>query len=192
MFQPTPSSRRETISLRHNTFSDGVSTHSLLAEGDVARTLRGSCWNVSTHSLLAEGDDGALRELAALLPVSTHSLLAEGDVPAVTVFVDGIVSTHSLLAEGDSPARQPTARRTCFNPLPPRGGRLGVLVELLYVGEFQPTPSSRRETSKYRFASSAALFQPTPSSRRETARPILHDRNPPKFQPTPSSRRETR
>ena len=82
----------------------------------------------------------------------------------------GAVSTHSLLAEGDV-------------DMP--GG-------VLHVRQFQPTPSSRRETGLFRFALQRGEFQPTPSSRRETRRPRHHPAIGVMFQPTPSSRRETR
>ena len=55
------------------------------------------------------------------------------------------ISTHSLLAEGDSTGYF---------------GRLD--------SKFQPTPSSRRETPSAASVSAFFVFQPTPSSRRET------------------------
>ena len=59
--------------------------------------------------------------------ISTHALLAEGDTSASLEDAVTFISTHALLAEGDSCSRMSTA-----------------------VGSiFQPTPSSRRATSKH-------------------------------------------
>ena len=57
-FQPTPSSRRETLPITDLTLAEvEISTHSLLAEGDrPAGKAPETQPRISTHSLLAEGD----------------------------------------------------------------------------------------------------------------------------------------
>ena len=124
-FQPTPSSRRETVAQHGQDASIKISTHSLLAEGDMAvRPLRGY-GKISTHSLLAEGD-ARDKDIGRHVHISTHSLLAEGD------------ARHAGLRQAGQD----------FNPLPPRGGRPRRAIITLQPPAFQPTPSSRRETAK--------------------------------------------
>ena len=88
MFQPTPSSRRETHPHKKERQKGPVSTHSLLAEGDQQSHADAVHDLVSTHSLLAEGD-AVRRVFRLILVVSTHSLLAEGD--ALSIFVPPLI-----------------------------------------------------------------------------------------------------
>ena len=106
--------------------------------------------NISTHSLLAEGDVILVGRLTRD-PISTHSLLAEGDAGSVRRFGRKDISTHSLLAEGDDRRLGKDAVADNFNPLPPRGGRPDTEAMHQAKAEFQPTPSSRRETWVCRF-----------------------------------------
>ena len=145
--------------------------------------------------------------------IPIRSRLVEGDTALVRIFQHMVISIHSLLAEGDRYALWLRSVSKSFNPLPPRGGRLALqLVELgqkvrfnplpprggrlrqpghgRWPEQFQPTPSSRRETRTCFCAKSSVWFQPTPSSRRETVRLTDGSAND-AFQPTPSSRRET-
>ena len=104
---------------------------------------------ISTHTLLAEGDSGVLLAFnsdfgfqptpssrrvtgktsrnSRKSSISTHTLLAEGDDKYGKYVVEiNPISTHTLLAEGDRFRRS-----------------ISVM-----CGLFQPTPSSRRVTSR--------------------------------------------
>ena len=144
-FQPTPSSRRETPGLLHIGDVIGISTHSLLAEGDVCDRRRKVLGDISIHSLLAEGDVIIVSSMD-IRHISIHSLLAEGDGRRRSRsrpgrhfnplpprggrpwqhrrnHVAADISIHSLLAEGDLGIKAVKAIGVYFNPLPPRGGR---------------------------------------------------------------------
>ena len=60
--------------------------------------------------------------------ISIHSLLAEGDRREEEDKEMAKISIHSLLAEGDRRRNHHRRRAENFNPLPPRGGRLGDIV----------------------------------------------------------------
>ena len=146
------------------------------------------------------------------------------------------ISIHSLHTEGDNVRKYDLFEVVYFNPLPPHGGRLAVHMQLTIRDLFQSTPSTRRETVPRRPSGGqqknfnplpphggrltdhvdrikAALFQSTPSTRRETQYSVSEDgsdgisihslhtegdaecrsyltRNS-RFQSTPSTRRET-
>ena len=108
--------------------------------------------------------------------ISTHSLLAEGDRRLLLPW-RARMDFNPLPPRGGRRRRRPRRAHYAghFNPLPPRGGRLPPFARR-YIGVlFQPTPSSRRETSMLWPCACTLVFQPTPSSRRET-RPISADR----------------
>ena len=77
-----------------------------------------------------------------------------------------------------------------FNPLPPHGGRLWLLVVWLPAVVFQSTPSAWRETIESVRHDMEMPFQSTPSAWRETCC-FTYSRNAAKFQSTPSAWRET-
>ena len=56
------------------------------------------------------------------------------------------VSIHAPRAGGDTRSRPRWARRSCFNPRPPRGGRQRAALELLGKYLFQSTPPARGAT----------------------------------------------
>ena len=101
-----------------------------------------------------------------------------------------------------------------FNPLPPHGGRLRLIVVLLNSNRFQSTPSAWRETSgctlpiqfhgisihslrmegdsSHRSSpATPSLFQSTPSAWRETDDGFVYALTGKIFQSTPSAWRET-
>ena len=125
LFQPTPSSRRETWTA-NLPYKRVQNFNPLPPRGGRPYTYRDSHipYKISTHSLLAEGDidsgaGGKVNEL-----ISTHSLLAEGDQTEPRKNRNQLISTHSLLAEGDQATSiRPARGLSHFNPLPPRGGR---------------------------------------------------------------------
>ena len=104
-----------------------ISIHALLAESDVAITIRGLVTPViSIHALLAEsdfrGDHGHISG-----DISIHALLAESDLPRFPPGSEFPISIHALLAESDqSPVsldpiniynfypRSPCGERRCF------------------------------------------------------------------------------
>ena len=61
---------------------------------------------------------------------------------------DGVVSIHAPRAEGDTGSPPRRACRTCFNPRPPRGGRLLWPIIDMAPREFQSTPPARRATRR--------------------------------------------
>ena len=67
-FQPTPSSRRVTCCVRLLGHVLGISTNTLLAEGDAPLAATVAAANISTNTLLAEGD----LNHAGLTPQSSH------------------------------------------------------------------------------------------------------------------------
>ena len=122
VFQPTPSSRRATDQIGSAEKTIAISTHALLAEGDLEQLLTDAQLAISTHALLAEGDlRGAQVERAGA--ISTHALLAEGDSVGDAAGAHNGISTHALLAEGDRARRWVPLVSWHFNPRPPRGGR---------------------------------------------------------------------
>ena len=134
LFQPTPSSRRETPRVDHRPRAGGVSTHSLLAEGDplgmADRAIRQQFQ--PTPSSRRETLSG--RHNAYPRRVSTHSLLAEGDGVPSTERPRGAGCFNPLPPRGGRRAdyRAESARAgLCFNPLPPRGGRRFALIAIL-------------------------------------------------------------
>ena len=56
------------------------------------------------------------------------------------------ISIHSLRMEGDGDPGGLELPRNHFNPLPPHGGRQGVLCRVRALETFQSTPSAWRET----------------------------------------------
>ena len=126
LFQPTPSLRRATLSSGSRVRRPiSISTHALLAEGDVKLPVIPRSVEISTHALLAEGDqylaEAALavsgfqptpslrRATSSGHPYSSHSLrfqptpsLRRATRAAEDVHAKIEISTHALLAEGDS------------------------------------------------------------------------------------------
>ena len=86
-------------------------------------------FGISTHSLLAEGDETASK-VDLWLEISTHSLLAEGD-PRRGRDGEGNPYFNPLPPRGGRPAARTACSPTAnFNPLPPRGGRPGLSVSV--------------------------------------------------------------
>ena len=63
-----------------------------------------------------------------------------------TFFAGFYISIHSLRMEGDIDTGSMIPAASNFNPLPPHGGRLALVVVLPIVCAFQSTPSAWRET----------------------------------------------
>ena len=80
-FNPRPPCGGRLISVDGLNPCTLISTHALLAEGDVSRIVFNVSPPISTHALLAEGDGVSLLR-GLLLLISTHALLAEGDIYA--------------------------------------------------------------------------------------------------------------
>ena len=77
---------------------------------------------VSTHTLLAEGDvEGAVKVLTLGRFQPTPSSRRVTDAEELREHLHH-VSTHTLLAEGDCGFDRVITIRVCFNPHPPRGG----------------------------------------------------------------------
>ena len=170
VFQPTPSSRRETCPLRQTAAPAGY--FNPLPPRGGRPIWRGT----SAARLSFQPTPSSRRETSTTGRTSTTRP----------------ISTHSLLAEGDAAADTRQLTKYYFNPLPPRGGRRSRRHQTVNQVLFQPTPSSRRETgSTEAIVRSPSYFNPLPPRggrpRRVRARLSSHV-----FQPTPSSRRETR
>ena len=101
-----------------------ISTHALLAEGDVELYVGDVAARISTHALLAEGDEHVLRHAAGHVRISTHALLAEGDYSCQ------IISSACDL----------------FQPTPSLRRATLPFISRPRSAKFQPTPSLRRAT----------------------------------------------
>ena len=146
VFQPTPSLRRATRIRSRLTREARISTHALLAEGDLelVHKLTDTIKFQPTPSLrratLAEERSKAtavfqptpsLRRATIVflleglaVRISTHALLAEGDAVSASYHKPiPCISTHALLAEGDAQNSLARRRLEHFNPRPPCGGR---------------------------------------------------------------------
>ena len=214
IFQPTPSSRRATappLGERHQHLR--ISTHALLAEGDVIPDAIDSMMDrISTHALLAEGD--------AMVPVfKAPALLTFQPTPSsrrATCILTRTCGDHQLKFQPTPSSRRATQRLHIdhlrdlhFNPRPPRGGRhhrhrgadprhLISTHALLAEGDGRLVACGRI----YLCISTHALlaegdnhqslckyhhdqFQPTPSSRRATALLGVKFPEPFNFNPRP-------
>ena len=102
LFQPTPSSRRETRSRQARAFA-AFCFNPLPPRGGRRHKARSSAAYLCFNPLPPRGGrhEGSNNPKAAR-SVSTHSLLAEGDPLNVVIAAENWVSTHSLLAEGDT------------------------------------------------------------------------------------------
>ena len=102
--------------------------------------------------------------------ISIHALREEGD--AAGKQEDGVVahiSIHALREEGDTCSAALTTRASYFYPRPPRGGRLGLLLDGFGALKFLSTPSARRATSRASCSCGVlSVFLSTPSARRAT------------------------
>ena len=169
-----------------------ISTHSLLAERDTParRCMR---WPIHFNPLSPRGERLPRHgKFFASIRISTHSLLAERDIIAGWR-TSAARYFNPLSPRGERPFSRfrPADQRNDFNPLSPRGERLGELERVEKALEFQPTLSSRRETSAVRRErSSSPNFNPL-SPRGERLERICPSIKPSLFQPTLSSRRET-
>ena len=123
-FQSTPSSRRETISVKDRLPEPNISIHSLLAEGDTCHCRRGwRRWLFQSTPSSRRETTPSVRHEGGIENISIHSLLAEGDPPIRHARYCCKISIHSLLAEGDDTKAAIPWDDDYFNPLPPRGGR---------------------------------------------------------------------
>ena len=126
VFQPTPSSRRETQPRADDMRRERISTHSLLAEGDVRKMPQRQAPRISTHSLLAEGDRCTSPRRWRFVRFQPTPSSRRETLRTVLRHTAVVISTHSLLAEGDAASVSAFfANILDFNPLPPRGGRRG-------------------------------------------------------------------
>ena len=130
VFQPTPSSRRETRGPGADARGRIRHFNPLPPRGGRRQPRRRHRRprHISTHSLLAEGDlDNHNREDAKMAFQPTPSSRRE-TVDGEQVALPLEISTHSLLAEGDADLDAPLPHKRHFNPLPPRGGRLYIRI----------------------------------------------------------------
>ena len=103
---------------------------------------------ISTHALLAEGDLGGNFALSEQSVISTHALLAEGDSS-----LRSSSQRYNLFQPTPSLRRAtycleiPGGHWRDFNPRPPCGGRLTISGPDGSTKIFQPTPSLRRATN---------------------------------------------
>ena len=162
-----------------------ISTHSLLAEGDLKpqelyqmangfqptpSSRRETCAvgeitiykHISTLSLLAEGDAHDPHAPCKSYRISTHSLLAEGDRRRHRAAPRRCISTHSLLAEGDALLRPLLPGSNDFNPLPPRGGRRDVAGKITSKTISTHSLLAEGDISAEDISESVANFNPLP------------------------------
>ena len=125
IFQSTPSAWRETNASCTAASWSFISIHSLRVEGDKI------IYAVTRIIKRFQSTPSAWRETRFLL---LHSFQPQ-------------ISIHSLRVEGDNSIASPNSRCIDFNPLPPRGGRLGSRIRYTVGILFQSTPSAWRETS---------------------------------------------
>ena len=153
--------------------------------------------------------------LEVRLPISIHSLYAEGDdfhtasTQDVTEFQSTpstqrethVLCAISYLTSYFNPLPLRRGRHVCslrscalssyFNPLPLRRGRHLKCHIIVFLLQFQSTPSTQRETALNSLSCSILLvFQSTPSTQRETISANLIALSG-RFQSTPSTQRET-
>ena len=168
--------------------------------------------DISTHSLLAEGDLETVHKLTDTIKFQpTPSSRRE----TIKTQWRGKVKTFQPTPSSRRETRQKPRRGEAagFQPTPSSRRETGCSRQSERKKKFQPTPSSRRETLQVTPGTGMTVFQPTPSSRRETPWPQRSRRGSPdfnplpprggrphaarhtsrrgEFQPTPSSRRET-
>ena len=169
-FQSTPSAWRETA---------GDAEH--VPDFTIFQSTP-SAWRETGSSL-----DGNVRRA-----ISIHSLRVEGDYFRFLRIGHQRISIHSLRVEGDLPAYRHSVRFHDFNPLPPRGGRLGDAISSfadlsisIHSLRVEGDPRHLHKLSK------TPGFQSTPSAWRETKPPPDRQCSPKQFQSTPSAWRET-
>ena len=194
-FQPTPSLRRATIAAISSRPFLSISTHALLAEGDLLLRAVIGLSVISTHALLAEGDVRAALRYKATGAISTHALLAEGDCGAYGCACQTkefqptpslrratswaghrrpcrrIISTHALLSEGDAIA----ANLDMFNQISTHallaeGDVLRALHDDGGISISTHALLAEGDQPVRHLLERFALFQPTPSLRRATSR----------------------
>ena len=159
-FQPTPPRGRRHVNAAGDPRA-AVSTHASAREATSMVVVPTLTCEVSTHASAREATRDDLREIDGLT-VSTHASAREATSRARCAWLlPATVSTHAS-------AREATLRHVVhdtaqmFQPTPPRGRRLGVVLahEGGYV--FQPTPPrGRRQRSAY-LSTLTESFQPTP------------------------------
>ena len=132
---------------KEQVLADAISIHALLAESDVAITIRGLVTPViSIHALLAEsdfrGDHGHISG-----DISIHALLAESDLPRFPPGSEFPISIHALLAESDqSPVSLDPINIYNFYPRSPCGERQAMYTIWACTNKFLSTLSLRRAT----------------------------------------------
>ncbi len=146
-FQSTPSTRRATRAGVQDAWRQSVSIHALHAEGD--RWRRGWClvglgfnpppstrratgrrpgWicrgTVSIHALHAEGDQPTQADQCQPSAFQSTPSTRRATICTSPACLLSPVSIHALHAEGDAAIPNCVGWSGCFNPRPPRGGRL--------------------------------------------------------------------
>ena len=80
--------------------------------------------------------------------ISIHALREEGDKSTGNAGVAFNISIHALREEGDYTLMSGLVQLIYFYPRPPRGGRLGEIMDDYSLQTFLSTPSARRATAK--------------------------------------------
>ena len=102
---------------------------------------------------------------------STPSVWRETAAPNAISPVPDVISIHSLRMEGDVCGHFNFLYSLHFNPLPPYGGRLGILWgTLAIIKHFNPLPPYGGRHLHILIINQIAVFQSTPSVWRETAK----------------------
>ena len=192
-FNPRPPCGGRRRSSRGHHPHTGISTHALLAEGDLGRRPRSGCYYYFNPRPPCGGRPVVQLLVARFKRISTHALLAEGDPLISGSASPSKISTHALLAEGDASNREamwqetrifqptPSLRRATrrlrlsrpkssnFNPRPPCGGRHGGVRGVRGQRPIS-THALLAEGDEYAHISRICTlgFQPTPSLRRAT------------------------
>ena len=101
-FQSTPSTRRETRSVRQSDRKNCISIHSLHTEGDIFSPSCGGRYDGHFNPLPPHG--GRLDKIVNNhegCAISIHSLHTEGDMIVTPMLTTDGISIHSLHTEGD-------------------------------------------------------------------------------------------
>ncbi len=168
-FQSTPSARRATISLPpdftkcfyfnprpprggrlHAVPCAGcfvvISIHALREEGDARLSVTKRCRFLFQSTPSARRATPLIRLYNPDNKISIHALREEGDLAVVKLAGFFVISIHALREEGDTIENRLKYAIQDFNPRPPRGGRLLLLIWIDGIWLFQSTPSARRAT----------------------------------------------
>ena len=146
-----------------------ISIHALRGEGDVDLCGAEIVGGISIHALRGEGDNALPTVDFNSIDISIHALRGEGDQErAMHQTTPTTISIHALRGEGDMLSFQLRTRNDDFNPRPPWGGRLVIMVKCVFAMLFQSTPSVGRATNGKDCNTYKKKFQSTPSVGRAT------------------------